>query len=74
VSSDDSVMVLVNREEQELTADFMLPGIWPDKWNGRPVADELNGKTVTITGGHLELIMAPESVSILSAGSAKVDH
>jgi alpha-amylase len=69
-SSDDSVMVLVNREVQELTADFMLPG----KWNGKPVADELNGKSVTITDGHLKLIMAPESVSILSVESGKAGH
>jgi len=73
-TGDDNVMVLVNREETELTADMMLPGIWPDKWNGKPVADELNGKPVTITGGHIELIMAPKSVRILSVGSGKVDH
>ena len=72
--SDDYVMILVNREDTETTADFVLPGIWPDKWNGKPVADELSGKPVTIKGGHLELIMAPESVSILSTGSGKVDH
>ena len=73
-SSDDSVMVLVNREEQELTADFMLPGIWPDKWSGKPVTDELSGKPVTISGGHIESIMAPKSVRILSVSSGKADH
>lgn len=65
VASGDNVMVLVNREEKELTAAFKLPDIW----NGKPVADELGGKPVAVTAGRMELIMAPRSVRILSAGS-----
>jgi glycosidase len=70
VTSDDNVMVLVNREDKELTADLVLPDIW----DGKPVADELNSKPVTITAGRIELIMAPKSVRILSAGSGKAEH
>jgi glycosidase len=73
-TSDDNVMVLVNREDKELTADFILPSIW----NEKPIADELNFKPVTITAGRMELIMAPKSVRILSVdsglGSGKVEH
>ena len=72
--SGDNVMVLVNRDERELTADFMLPGIW----NEKPVSDELNGKPVTIAAGRVNLIMAPKSVRILSIDSGvslgKADH
>ncbi len=69
-TSDDNVMVLVNREDKELTADFVLPGIW----NERPVADELNNKPVTIAAGRIQLTMAPKSVRILTIGSGKVEH
>jgi alpha-amylase len=66
-ASGDGVVVLVNREDKELTADFMLP----DLWNGHPVADELNSKPVTITAGRMELTMSPRSVRILSMGLGK---
>jgi alpha-amylase len=69
-ASDDNVMVLINREDKESTANFMLPGIW----NEKPVSDELNGKPVTISAGHIELIMAPKSVRILSLASGKAEH
>ena len=68
--SDDSVMVLVNREEKELTADFMLPG----NWNEKPVSDDLISKPVTVTAGRIKLIMAPKSIRILSLDSGKVEH
>ena len=61
-ASGDGVVVLVNREDKELTADFMLP----DSWNSKPVLDELNSKPVTLTAGRIELIMAPKSARILS--------
>lgn len=64
-ASNDKVMVVVNRKDRELTADYMLP----DSWNGKPVSDELSGKPVTVTAGRVESIMAPRSVRILSAGS-----
>lgn len=73
-TSDDNVMVLVNREDTELTADFMLTGIWADKWNGKPVSDEFNHQPVTVAAGHMEVIMTPKSVRILSVGSGKVGH
>ena len=63
-TSGDSVVVLVNREDKELTADFMLP----DLWNGKPVADELNIKPVAIIEGRIKLVMSPRSVGILSSG------
>lgn len=69
-ASDDSVMVLVNRDGKESKADFVLPAAWDEK----PVADELNGKQVAIAAGHIELIMAPESVRILSLSSGKAEH
>lgn len=67
-TSDDSVMVLVNRENKELTVSFALPGTWNEKL----VADELNSKPVTIVAGRMELNMAPRSVKILGVGSGKV--
>lgn len=68
--SGDNVMVLVNRDDKESTASFKLPEIWGEQ----PVADELKGKPVTIAGGHMELVMAPKSVRILSLASGKVEH
>lgn len=62
-ASRDSVIVLVNREGAELGVDYVLP----EDWQGKPVADELSRKSVTIAGGRLQLIMAPKSVRILSA-------
>lgn len=64
-TSDDNVLVLVNRDDKEAAADFMLPGIW----NEKQIADELNGKPVTISAGHINLFMMPKSVRILSVGS-----
>jgi alpha-amylase len=64
---DDSVLVLVNRDDKEATADLVLPAAWSEK----PVADELNGAPMTITAGHIVLPMAPESVRILSLSSRK---
>lgn len=61
-SSGDQVLVVVNREDRELTAAFMLP----DLWNGKPVADELTGQPVSVAAGRMELTMAPRSVRILS--------
>jgi len=58
----DAVAILVNREDNGMTADFTLP----ESWKGKPVVDELNGKEVTIAAGRLELAMAPKSVRILS--------
>jgi glycosidase len=73
-ASGDNVMVLVNRDDKESAADFMLPGIWPDIWNGKPVVDELTSKPVTVAAGRIELIMAPKSVRILSLASGKAEH
>ncbi len=69
-ASDDSVLVLVNREDKEAKAEFTLPAAWGEK----PVADELNGTPTTIAAGRIELTMAPESVRILSLGSRKAMH
>ena len=71
VASGDAVMVLVNRNDKESTADFMLPGAWPGIWDGKPVSNELNGKTVTIADGRIVLNMAPKSVQILTLDSGK---
>lgn len=73
-SSGDSVMVLINREDRELTADFLLPGLWKEKL----LVDELNSKPLAVSAGRIVLLMAPNSVRILSvlasAGSGKVEH
>jgi alpha-amylase len=69
-TNDDNVMVLVNREDKELTADFMLPGTW----NEKSVADELNNKLLTVSAGRIKLSMAPKSVRILSVSSGKAEH
>ena len=73
-ASGDNVMVLVNRDEKQSAANFALPGALSDIWNGKPVADELNSKPVTIAAGHVELTMAPKSVSILNLDSGKAEH
>ena len=70
-ASGDAVMVLVNRDDKESTADFVLPGAWPGIWDGKPVSNELNGKPVTIAEGHITLNMAPKSVQILTLDSGK---
>jgi len=69
-ASNDQVMVLVNREDRELTADFKLP----DTWSGKPLLDELHSKLLTSTSGRIEISMAPKSVRILSVGSGKAEH
>lgn len=69
-ASDDSVLVLVNRDTMKSKADFMLPAAWGEQ----PVADELSGKPVAIPAGHIELTMASESVRILSLNSGKAGH
>jgi glycosidase len=69
-TSGDNVMVLVNREEKELTADFMLPNTWNDK----KVSDELHNKPLTISAGRIKIAMAPKSVLLLSMDSGKVKH
>ncbi|MBU1775469.1 MAG: alpha-amylase, partial [Gammaproteobacteria bacterium] len=69
-ASGDSVMVLVNREDRELAADFMLP-----EWlNGKPLMDDLNKKASLSSTGRITLPMDPRSVRILSAGSGKAEH
>ena len=70
VNSDDSVMVLVNRDSRESKADFALPVAW----GGKPVVDELERKPVTVAAGRMEITMPPESVRILSLSSGKVPH
>jgi alpha-amylase len=64
-ASGDEVIVLANREDRELTADFMLPGTA----EGRQLVDELSGMRFTPAAGRLELAMAPKSVRILSVRS-----
>ncbi|MBI5007096.1 MAG: DUF3459 domain-containing protein [Nitrosomonadales bacterium] len=69
-ASGDSVLVLVNREDKELTADFALP----ETWNGKALTDELNDKQQAIPAGRITLPMAPRSVRILSVVSGKAEH
>lgn len=70
MASGDSVMVLVNRDDKESTADFALTGMW----NETLAEDELDHQPVSVSTGRMKLTMAPRSVRILSAGSGKVDH
>ncbi|MBI4808289.1 MAG: alpha-amylase [Nitrosomonadales bacterium] len=69
-ASNDSVLILVNRDDKELTADFALPDIW----SGRTVADELNNKPQAISAGRITSPMAPRSVRIFSIVSGKAGH
>ena len=69
-ASGDSVMVLVNREDKALAADFLLP----DAWNNKPVLDELSRTAVATAAGRIALSMAPRSVRILSVSSGKAEH
>jgi alpha-amylase len=68
--SGDSVLVLVNREDRELAADFLLP----EAWSARPVTDELSSTAVATAAGRIVLSMAPKSVRILSVTSGKAEH
>ncbi|MBU1426202.1 MAG: alpha-glucosidase C-terminal domain-containing protein [Gammaproteobacteria bacterium] len=67
---NDSVMVLVNREDKVSEADFVAP----DNWNRQPVMDDLTNIAVTTSAGHIRLTMAPRSVRIFSVSSGKVEH
>jgi glycosidase len=69
-TGDDNVLVLVNREDKEMTADFMLPPLW----DTRTVSDELSNKQLTISAGRITITMAPKSVRIFSIASGKVKH
>jgi glycosidase len=69
-ASDDSVMVLVNRDDNEAAADYTLP----DNWRDKPVEDDFNNQPLTIADEHLQLNMAPESVRILSLAKGKAAH
>ena len=61
-ASGDRVIVLVNRDEKELTANFTLAGMG----DGTQLVDALSGMRFTPVAGRLELAMAPKSVRILS--------
>jgi len=69
-ASGDSVLVLVNREDKALTANFLLP----DAWNAKPVTDELSRTAVATAARRIALSMAPKSVRILSVSSGKAEH
>jgi alpha-amylase len=69
-ASGDSVMVLVNREDKVLTADFLLP----DAWSNKPVSDKLGRTAVATAAGRIALSMAPKSVRILSVNPGKAEH
>jgi alpha-amylase len=69
-TSNDKVLILVNREPQETSADIKLP----DAWGEKVATDEMSGDKIMIAAGHIELVMAPKSVRILSVGSGKVLH
>lgn len=66
-ASGDSILVLVNRERQELEAAFMLP----DNWHGKPLLDELQHTVLAPTAGKLQLRMAPGAVRIFGIASGK---
>jgi alpha-amylase len=69
-ASNDKVLILVNRETQETAANIRLPDAWGEKF----ATDEMSGDKIMIAAGHIELVMAPKSVRILSVGSGKVLH
>lgn len=69
-ASGDSMLVLVNREDRELTADVALP----ETWSGKTLADELNDKQQMIPAGRITLPVAARSVRILSVVSGKAEH
>lgn len=70
VASNDKVLVLVNRETQEITANVKLPDTWGEKF----ARDEMSRAEMLIAAGRVELVIAPKSVRILSIGSGKVTH
>lgn len=69
-ASNDKVLVLVNREAQEVVANIKLPDAWGEKY----ATDEMSGEKITTTAGRIELVMAPKSVRIVSVGTGKVAH
>jgi glycosidase len=69
-ATNDDVLVMVNREDKDVTATFALPAVWSEK----AVIEELENKQVTIGEGRIVLNMTPKSVRILSLVPAKVIH
>ncbi len=70
ISSNDKLLILVNRENQEMPTKIKLPDTWGESF----ATDEMSGDTVQTSAGYLEWVMAPKSVRILSFGTGKVAH
>jgi alpha-amylase len=74
VSSGDSVLIIANREDRAITANFNLP----NEWIGKTISDELGSASIKFSMGQIESNMAPKSVQIISMGQeleiGKVEH
>lgn len=70
ISSNDKLLILVNRESQELSAKIKLPDTWGENF----AKDEMSGYKFPTSAGYIELVVAPKSVRILSLGSGKVTY
>lgn len=69
-ASNDSVIVLINREDNELAVDLALPGMA----GVNQLRDELNGDPVAVNQDRIVLTMVPKSVRVLSVDKGKVEH
>jgi alpha-amylase len=63
-ATGDSVLILVNREGTEITANVVLP----EQWKGRAISDELHNVPIAVSSGKIVSTMAPKSVQVLSVG------
>lgn len=66
--SDDAVVVAINRGETEASARFEVPAPWA---GATAVRDAWNGGTVPVTGGTVELTVAPHDARILVVGGGE---
>jgi alpha-amylase len=60
-SSDDAVIVALNRGDKPLTVQFPAP----EGWGSGPVRDEWNGVAVPLTGGNVETTLEGKTGQIL---------
>ena len=67
-TSDDKVIVVMNRDADPSKADYPLPV----SWQGQEVVDLLAGTTVKVQDGRIHLEMAPVSIRILSTSARKI--
>lgn len=67
-ATGDTVLVVVNREDNEQRGQYTLP----DYWKTASIIDELTHEKTPLVNGKLDLTLASRSIRILSATSPRV--